>query len=231
VARLARLTLPGELHFLVQRGHNGQRIFSGSEDRQFIWNLLVDGAAQFDVAVHGYVLLDGYFQLLATPATSKGLPLLLQAVGRRYVQYFNQRNQRTGTLWDGRYRSTLVQPERYLFAALSHMDLGPVRSGVVARPGEYSWSSHGHFVGLRVDKLVTAHPLIWGLGNTPFAREAAYARRIEEESGLNTAQLLDATQKGWALGDGAYVDDIQSRTGRRVSRTKPGRPSALSGAE
>jgi putative transposase len=228
VARLARLTLPGELHFVVQRGHNGQRIFSGSDDRQFMWDLLLDGASRFDVAIHGYVLLEGYFQLLATPATEKGLPLLLQAVGRRYVQYFNHRNQRTGTLWDGRYRSTLIQPDQYLFAALSHMDLAPVRSGVVSQPGEYAWSSHGHFVGLRVDKLVTAHPLIWGLGNTPFAREAAYARRIDEEAGLNASRLLDATHKGWALGDRAYMDDIQSRTGRRISRTNPGRPSKSS---
>jgi putative transposase len=226
VARLPRLTLPGELHFLVQRGHNGQRIFSGAEDRQFIWNLLADGAARFDVAVHGYVLLDGYFQLLATPVTDKGLPLLLQAVGRRYVQYFNQRNQRSGTLWDGRYRSTLIQPDRYLFPALAEMDLGPVRTGVVAQPGEYTWSSHGHYVGLRVDKLITPHPLIWDLGNTPFAREAAYARRIEEEAALNAAHLLDATHKGWALGDLAFMGDIQSRTDRRVSRTNPGRPSA-----
>jgi putative transposase len=228
VARLARLTLPGELHFVVQRGHNGQRIFSGADDRQFMWDLLLDGASRFDVAIHGYVLLEGYFQLLATPATEKGLPLLLQAVGRRYVQYFNHRNQRTGTLWDGRYRSTLIQPDQYLFAALSHMDLAPVRSGVVSQPGEYAWSSHGHFVGLRVDKLVTAHLLIWGLGNTPFAREAAYARRIDEEAGLNASRLLDATHKGWALGDRAYMDDIQSRTGRRISRTNPGRPSKSS---
>ena len=126
---------------------------------------------------------------------------MMQAVGRRYVRYFNQRQARTGTLWEGRYRSTLIQAERYLLACMAYIDLNPVRAGMVAEPGDYPWSSHAHYVGLRNDRLVTPHPLYWELGNTPFARDAAYAELVR--SGISAAAAARADGLGAArLGAG-----------------------------
>jgi putative transposase len=175
MARLPRLTLPGYPHHIIQRGNNRQMIFADTQDFATMMALLAENAHKFAVAVHAYVLMDNHFHLLATPATAEALPLMMQAVGRSYVRYFNQRHARTGTLWEGRYRSTLIETERYLLACMVYIDLNPVRAGMVAQPGAWQWSSHAHYLGQRIDKLVTPHALYWALGNTPFAREAAYA--------------------------------------------------------
>ena len=177
------------------------------------------------VAIHAYVLMSNHFHLLATPETEEGIPAMMQSVGRRYVRYFNQQQGRTGTLWEGRYKSTLIQAERYLLACMVYIDLNPVRAGMVRDPADYPWSSHGHYVGRRSDRLVTPHPLYWELGNTPFARDAAYAELVG--AGISAQQqsaLTDSALRGWALGEASYVADLQRRTARRVSKTRVGRP-------
>ena len=168
MARLPRLTLPGYPHHIIQRGNNRQMIFADTQDFATMMALLAENAHKFAVAVHAYVLMDNHFHLLATPATAEALPLMMQAVGRSYVRYFNQRHARSGTLWEGRYRSTLIETERYLLACMVYIDLNPVRAGMVAQPGAWQWSSHAHYLGQRIDKLVTPHALYWALGNTPF---------------------------------------------------------------
>ena len=109
MARLARLTLPGCLHHILQRGNNRQPIFIDSEDHGVMLSLLADNAQKYRVDIHAYVLMPNHFHLLATPQEAQGLPQMMQAVGRRYVQYFNRRHLRSGTLWEGRYRSTVLQ--------------------------------------------------------------------------------------------------------------------------
>lgn len=225
MARLPRLTLPGYAHHVIQRGNNRQPIFATPADHQLLLDLLAEYAAQFEVRIHAYVLMPNHFHLLATPQTGEGLPLMMQAVGRRYVRYFNGMQQRTGTLWEGRYKSTVIQSERYLLACMAYMDLNPVRAGLVAQPQDYPWSSHAHYLGLRSDRLIKPHALFWELGNTPFAREAAYAELVQ--SGINPVQqtaLTDATLRGWALGDADFVADLQKRTERRLSKASAGRP-------
>ena len=225
MARLPRLTVPGYPHHIIQRGNNRQPIFASTADYEALLALLAENAAKFRVALHAYVLMGNHFHLLATPNTADGLPQLMQAVGRRYVRYFNDSQQRSGTLWEGRYKSTLIQTERYLLACMAYIDLNPVRAGLVAEPRDYPWSSHGHYVGLRSDRLVTPHPLVWELGNTPFAREAAYADLVR--AGVNAQQQAALTQsalRGWALGEPDFVADLQKRTERRVSRAHAGRP-------
>jgi putative transposase len=157
MARLPRLTLPGYPHHIIQRGNNRQMIFADTQDFATMMALLAENAHKFAVAVHAYVLMDNHFHLLATPATAEALPLMMQAVGRSYVRYFNQRHARSGTLWEGRYRSTLIETERYLLACMVYIDLNPVRAGMVAQPGAWQWSSHAHYLGQRIDKLVTPH--------------------------------------------------------------------------
>jgi len=225
MARLPRLTLPGYPHHVIQRGNNRQAIFVTPGDYQMMLDLLEENARKFGVALHAYVLMDNHFHLLATPQTATSLPQMMQAVGRSYVRYFNGTQKRTGTLWEGRYKSTLIQTERYLLACMAYIDLNPVRAGMVAQARDYPWSSHAHYIGLRIDKLVTPHPLVWALGNTPFAREAAYAELVQ--AGITAGQqqaLTDSALRGWALGEPDFVKNLQKMTERRVSKSTAGRP-------
>jgi putative transposase len=225
MARLPRLTVAGYPHHVIQRGNNRQAIFSTSADYETLLAMLDEHAHKAGVAIHAYVLMSNHFHLLATPETVEGIPQMMQAVGRRYVRYFNQRQARTGTLWEGRYKSTLIQAERYLLACMAYIDLNPVRAGIAVEPGDYPWSSHGHYVGLRNDKLVSPHPLYWELGNTPFARDAAYAELVRAGiSGEQQRVLTESALRGWALGEADYVADLQKRTQRRVAKTQAGRP-------
>ena len=225
MARLPRLTLPGYPHHIIQRGNNRQDIFSSNGDRKFLLDLLAENAHKFGVAMHAYVLMGNHFHLLATPQTADGIPQMMQAVGRRYVRLFNDAHGRTGTLWEGRYKSTLLQTDRYLLVCMAYMDLNPVRAGLVADPADFAWSSYGHYVGLRVDPLITPHPLIWDLGNTPFAREAAYADLVAQ--GVTDSQKNEMTQavlRGWALGEPGFAQELQTQTPRRVLPALSGRP-------
>ena len=225
MARLPRLNLPGYPYLVVQRGNNSQAIVSTASDYQMLLALIDENARKFGVVIHAYVLMGDHFQLLGTPTSADGLPQMMQALGRRYVRYFNDRQGRSGTLWEGRYLSTLMDAERYLLPCMAFMDLKPAREGIVKEPRDYSWSSHAHYVGLRSDRMVTPHALFWTLGNTPFAREAAYVELVRV--GVSREQqeaLTHSTLGGWALGDENFVADLQKLTGRRVSKTRSGRP-------
>lgn len=225
MARLPRLTLAGYPHHIIQRGNNRQTIFTTVADYEFFLALLDENAKKFDVALHSYVLMGNHFHLLATPQTDTGLPQMMQAVGRSYVRYFNDLQGRTGTLWEGRYRSTLIQTDRYLLACMAYIDLNPVRAGLVAEAKDYAWSSYGHYAGLRTDKLITPHSLFWSLANTPFGREAAYAEMVH--AGIKTDQQAALTQSvlsGWVLGEKDFVANLQKKTARRVQKASAGRP-------
>lgn len=225
MARLARLTLPGYAHHVIQRGNNRLPIFATMADYRHLLKLLHENAKRFDVAIHAYVLMSNHFHLLATPQTDTSLPQLMQALGRSYVRYFNDLQGRSGTLWEGRYRSTLIQTDRYLLTCMAYIDLNPVRAGLVTDAKDYPWSSYGHYAGLRSDELVTPHALFWSLANTPFGREAAYAEMVR--AGVKAEQQTALTRSalgGWALGEEQFVADLQTRTARRVEKNLAGRP-------
>lgn len=225
MARQPRLTVAAYPHHVIQRGNDRQAIVRDDADRERLRALWQVHAQQFRVAIHGYVIMDNHFHLLVTPETDDGLPQMMQAVGRAYVRYFNLRHQRTGTLWEGRYRSNLIESERYLLACMVYIDLNPVRAGMVQHPADFKWSSHRHCIGQVSDKLVTPHALFWGLGNTPFAREAAYAQLVQ--AGLAQAdkdQLTRSALSGWALGSADFVGELQQVTPRRLLPAKAGRP-------
>ncbi|GAC1535518.1 MAG: transposase [Ramlibacter sp.] len=227
MARLPRLTLADQPHHVIQHGNNRQAIFIDRADFERMLALLGENALRFRIALHAYVLMDNHFHLLATPASGDGLPQWMQAVGRSYVRYFNDRHGRSGTLWEGRYRSTLIQADRYLLACMAYIDLNPVRAGMVAEARDHPWSSHAHYAGLRVDRLLTPHPLYWELGNTPFAREAAYAELVRRGvTAADQARLTDATLHGWAVGDANFVKSLQNKTDRRASKSAAGRRRA-----
>ena len=225
MSRLPRLSVPGYPHHVIQRGNNRQPIFASLADRQFFLELLEQNAKKFAVQLHAYVLMDNHFHLLATPQADDSLPQMMQAVGRRYVRYYNDSQGRSGTLWEGRYKSTVIQTDRYFLACMVYIDLNPVRAGLVAQARDYPWSSHSHYIGLRQDRLITPHPLYWELGNTPFAREVAYAELVNAGVSADTQNALTrSTLRGWALGEPEFVAELQKRTDRRVSQTLAGRP-------
>ena len=225
MARQPRLTVAAYPHHVIQRGNDRQAIVRDDADRERLLALWQEHAQTFKVAIHAYVVMDNHFHLLVTPETDDGPPKMMQAVGRAYVRYFNLRHQRTGTLWEGRYRSNLIESERYLLACMVYIDLNPVRAGMVQQPADFKWSSHRHCIGQASDKLVTPHALFWSLGNTPFAREAAYAELVQ--TGLAQAdkvQLTRSALSGWALGSADFVSELEQSTTRRLAPRKAGRP-------
>ena len=232
MARLARLTLAGQPHFVAQRGNNGGQVFMDVADQQYFLGLLGSNAFRFDVAVHAYVLMSGSFDLLLTPRDGEGLPLFMQAVGRSYVRYFNDVHARSGPLWNGRYGCAVLQPERYLLPCMAYMDLRPVREGVVPSAGDYAWSSYDFYVGRRSETLLTPHPHFWSLGNTPFSREVAYADLVRDVASAPVDQRIAASAAGgWALGDGEYLSSLSNLTSRRLLPQKSGRPKRQLGPE
>ena len=228
MARQPRLTAAGYPHHVIQRGNNRQPIFLDDADRRQFLDILRTQARELGVALHAYVLMDNHVHLLLTPDTADGLPRLMQALGRSYVRAFNARHGRTGTLWEGRYRSTVIEAERYLLACMAYIELNPVRAGMVAAPADFAWSSHAHHVGQRSDPLVTPHALYWEMGDTPFARERAYGELVStrQQAGSH-GDLARAVHAGWALGGEAFLDTLATQTSRRVSKGKAGRPPKL----
>ena len=226
MARLPRLTLTDYPHHVILRGNNRQEIFSGESDMQRMLSLLEEHSLVQGVDVHAYVLMGNHLHLLVTPRRDGALSLMMQAVGRSYVRAFNQAHGRTGTLWEGRYRSSVIQTERYLLACMAYIDLNPVRAGMVEAPENYPWSSHPHYTGRQHQRLLTPPALYWELGNTPFAREAAYVDLVRGGiTELQQRELTAATLGGWAMGDSGFLTDLESQTPRRTRPGKAGRPS------
>lgn len=225
MARLPRLSVPGYPHHIIQRGIDRQPIFRDAADYEFMRDLFVEQARQAQVEIHAYVLMPDHFHLLVTPAQADSLARLMQGVGRRYVRHFNARAGRAGTLWEGRYRCAPLQPESSLLACMAFLDLHPVRAGLVDAPEGYSWSSHRHCIGQASERGIVPHPVYWALGNTPFAREQAYAQRVAQGlEGALVRTLADSAVHGWAVGDEAFLAGLQKQTGRRLTRGRPGRP-------
>lgn len=225
MARLTRLALAGELHLVVLSGHNGAPVFADDADRASFLDMLRQAASDHGVAVHAYVLLESQVRWLATPARAEALGRLVQALGRRYVLAFNRRHGRRGTLWEGRFRSCVLDAPAWLMSATVHLESLPVAAGLAGTPAEWPWSSAMHHVGARRDPLVTEHPLYWRLGNTPFDRELAHARLLEEGVPRERAEALAAAlQRGHALGDGAFLARLADRTTRPLTARPRGRP-------
>ena len=230
MARLTRLSLAGYPHLILQRGNNGQTIFTSAIDYEMMLNLLADHSRKFSVDINAYALLPDHFHILATPQSVDGLPLMMQAIGRSYVRWFNNKHGRSGTLWDGRYKSTVVDAEKDLLDIMVYMDSSPVRAGLTNQATDYVWSSHAYCIGQGVkhqlDKQLAPHAAYWNLGNTPFARELKYADLAKQ--GVSTkrqTQLNSAVLKGWVQGDPSFVTKVQSLTSRRITKQTAGRPT------
>lgn len=225
MARLPRLAIPDEVHHVIQRGHNFQAVFVDDADRLGFLHALVDAAREHQLAVHAYALLGNEINLLVTPSTPQALSKTLQAVGRRYVAAFNRRHGRSGTLWDGRFRASVIESEHFFLSAMCWVERSPMEVGLVAEPAAWPWSSARHHLGRSRDALVTEHPLYWALGNTPFDREVAYQRALER--GVTPAEsraLLDATMRSLVLGSPSFIERLSCQTVRPLQPRVRGRP-------
>jgi putative transposase len=218
MARLPRFVLPGVPQHVIQRGNNRQQILHKEEDYWFLWEKIGAAAEKFDCRIHAYVLMPNHFHLVLTPLGEDGVGKLMQYVGRYYVQYFNGCYDRTGTLWEGRYRATLVDPAVYLLPVSQYVESNPVRAGLVGDPAEYAWSSYAANAAGAEDRLITPHATFEHLGRSHKARQAAYAKAFAtplDETLLT--RIRDATNKAWVLGDRDFCNHIEARLNRRTS--------------
>lgn len=225
MARLPRLVVPGQPHHIIQRGNNRQPVFLDDEDYQRFLGWIRDAARTYKVSVHAYVLMPNHMHLLASPTEATGLAQMMQWIGRKYVPYFNQKYNRVGTLWQGRFKTSVIDSENYFLVCSRYIECNPVRARIAAAPQEYRWSSYAHHAGLGQDPVIVDHALYWALGNTPFQREAAYLALFQTP--LSHAELLTirtAVVKGWPLGSEAYRTQLEHRARRPVLPRRRGRP-------
>lgn len=231
MARSARLVVPGQPHHLIQRGNDRALIFRDDADYRTFLDWLSSAARQFSVALHAYVLMPNHLHLLATPADNTGLARMMQWVGRYYVPYFNRKYERVGTLWQGRYKTTVIDSECYLMVCMRYIELNPVRAHLLTDAAQYRWSSYAHHIGAHADPLVTDHALYWALGNTPFAREAAYRALFEQALSVRQiSELAEVSMNGRALGSDQFKRQLEQQTERRVLMGRRGRPAKEAGS-
>jgi len=224
MARMPRFFVPGLPLHVIQRGNDRAPIFGGPDDLAFFRECVEHGVRKYDVALHAYVFMTNHIHLLATPGTATSLPKMMQGIGRVYVQYFNWRHRRTGTLWEGRYKAAIVDDERYLLTCMRYIELNPVRAGMVALPAEFQWSSHRANAHAGIDSLIRPHPVYCQLGESTESRQAAYCDLFRSSIAQDELCVIrDATQNAWAMGSAAFREKIAALS-RRGERLPLGRP-------
>jgi putative transposase len=216
MARLPRMIIAGQPQHIIVRGNNRCEIFCCEDDYRFYLDKLLAGCIKHDCQVHAYVLMTNHVHLLMTPLSETSLSKTLQMLGRYYVQYFNYCYQRSGTLWEGRYKATLIDSESYLLTCMRYIELNPVRAAMVETPAEYPWSSYRKNALGQADELVIPHSEYLRLGRDEHERQSAYQAlfsQVISETHIN--EIRDATNKAWALGDSRFKNSIQSQLVRR----------------
>jgi REP-associated tyrosine transposase len=219
--RRARLRVAGLPLHIIQRGNNRAPCFYADEDFGLYLHHLAQLATRFDCAVHAYVLMTNHVHLLLTPARPDGASLLMKHLGQRYVQYVNKCYRRSGTLWEGRFRSSIVQRDGYALKCQRYIELNPVRAGMVPHPRDYAWSSYRTNAELRTSGLVIPHEEYLGLGETPELRAAAYRDSFRFElDATDLREIRLAANGGFALGNDRFKAEIAEMLGRRVERLR-----------
>lgn len=229
MARLPRSVVAGYPHVVIHRGLNGQGVFHDDADRSAYRHALVQAAREAGVMVHGYGLCRDEVRLLVTPSSPQSLSAMMQSIGRRYVRGFNLRHGRSGTPWEGRFRSTVIDAPDWFMRCLQYAEDCAVADADGTEPVpqvDPLSSSAGHHLGLHIDDAISEHALFWGLGNTPFDRQVAYRRVLAQALPAHIVERIrHATLKGWALGSPAFAQSIEALNGRRLEPLSRGRPA------
>ena len=228
MARLPRYVVLGQPQHIIQRGNNRQVIFAAEADYQFFRNALIEAAKQHGLMIHAYVWMTNHIHLLATPLFEHGVSKVFQSVGRKYVQYFNFTYKRSGPLWEGRYRATVVDGEHYLLTVMRYIELNPVRAGMCQHSAEYPWSSYA-FNALGIVELNTGwlqpHEEYLRLGANAAERQIGYQVLFNAEIAKDDLiNIRESTHKGWALGGDKFKVTIESLSNRQVVSKGVGRP-------
>jgi putative transposase len=224
--RRQRLQAAGLPVHIIQRGNNRQACFFADEDYQFFLDCLVKLAKRFRCALHAYVLMTNHFHLLLSSELEAGPSLLMKFLGQRYVQYVNRTYRRSGSLWEGRFRSSLVQTDRYVLGCYRYIEMNPVRANMVKHPLEYPWSSYAANADGKYISWVTPHGEHLALGLSEESRQAVYRGLFASE--LDQQLLRESrisTHGGYAIGSGRFREEIETALKLRATPRGPGRPT------
>jgi len=223
MARRLRLIFPGVAVHIIQRGVNRVACFRADADYLVYLSQLRQLSAKHDCAVHAYCLMTNHVHLLLTPSTAESCTAFMRDLGRRYVPYFNRRHKRTGTLWEGRFRSCIAESARYVLACYRYIELNPVRAGMVNHPARYSWSSHAVNSGARCDPLLSPHAEFLALALERTKRCAAYRALFETQIDQPLLETIrDATNGGYPLVSDKFRDAAIAPLGWKTAPSKPG---------
>jgi putative transposase len=224
--RPKRICIPGLPHHVVQRGNNKHATFFHKNDYNNYLALLSEASAKHNVMVHAFVLMTNHVHLLMTPSCSNGLSLTMQDLGRRFVTYINKTYERTGTLWEGRFKCSVIDSERYCLECYRYIDLNPSRAGMVKDPVDYRWSSYRHNAMGAVSNLLTPHDSYVQLGTTNKTRTARYrdliAEVLDDES---LSKIRYGVKKGLPVGSERFKSEVEKYLGQRLGSGKIGRPA------
>ena len=223
--RKQRFYLPDIPVHIVQRGHSREPVFFENDDYHTYLHWLLEGAGRYGCAVHAYVLMTNHIHLLVTPEDKHSVSSMMQYIGRRYVPYINQAYGTSGSIWEGRYKASLVQDDAYLLTCMRYIELNPVRANMVKSPGAYRWSSYKTNAQGKKDKTILYHELYKGLGCTVKQRQKAYKAlfkaHIEDEE-LN--EIRASWQTGTPLGNEYFKEKIEAKLKCKVGQARRGRP-------
>ena len=227
--RQPRYFIPQIPQHVIQRGVDRQAVFFKAQDYELYLDTLREAAHRTECSVHAYVLMTNHTHLLITPGSERSLPLLMQAMGRGYVQKLNRQYNRTGSLWQGRYKASLVQNDRYLLTCYRYIELNPVRAGMVRHPSDYPYSSYHHNATGQADPLLKIHSTYRSLAATQEQRLSTYRALFADEISPELLALVRTTTNACrVLGDDRFKDQIEAMIGRSVRPGKPGRPAKYS---
>jgi putative transposase len=224
--RKARVVLPGCPHHVVQRGHNRQVVFVKDRDYQYYLQNLAECKEQLGCRVYAYCLMTNHVHLIIDPRDdAANLAALMKRVAGRQTRLVNRLECRTGSLWDGRYKSSAIETDRYLLACCRYVELNPVRASMVSDPLAYRWSSYRAKVGFEACDWLDPDPCYLGLGQTTQARREQYTKWVLSGTPASETRLIrEASQRGQLIGSGRFRDEVERSTGWRVELRGPGRP-------
>lgn len=223
--RKPRFFVPGIATHIVQRGNNRQPIFFENSDYRVYLAILSESRKRYPAKIHAYALMTNHVHILATPSEQQTISQLMQYVGRQYVPFINKKYSRTGTLWEGRFRASIVETSSYLLACYRYIELNPVRAGMVDHPGDYPWTSYRRNALLETDKLVAEHSEYSNLGASPVERAANYCLLFKERLSDEKLSLLRRhTQSGTPLGSARFREDIETVLCVKAGHSRRGRP-------
>ncbi|GAB3108655.1 transposase [Aestuariicella hydrocarbonica] len=224
--RKRRFFIAGVPAHLVQRGHSRQPVFFESQDYATYAHWLKEAAIKYKVAVHAFVLMTNHVHLLVTPTTEAAASQLMQYIGRRYVPYINHKYGKSGTIWEGRFKASLVQDEQYLLTVMRYIELNPVRAGMAELPGHYRWSSFAHNAGLRSISFVSPHPIYMALGEGSASTAAtAYTELFRGSIATEDVnRIYESWTTGTPLGSDYFKQRVEAQLGCKVGHARRGRP-------